>query len=217
MNKGVAESILGLDAPYDYSGLREAWRRLCADYHPDLSRKTGMDERMADEALRDINEAFEFLKAIAEARGVVVPESAGGSSRGQYAAGPHAGDWREAAYDGAVARLVDASSSDDYKAIAEAFHSLGDYRNSLRMAYECLSKANDLESTARKEAGRMTREEAYELAVRDMAKAESSEDYEALAAIFQAFGDYEHAESNMQTCLRQAAQCRLRERTKSKR
>ena len=74
MDKVQAEAILELTEAYDYGALRRAWRKLCADYHPDKCVATGMDRSVADEVLKDINEAFGLLKPLVENGENVVPE-----------------------------------------------------------------------------------------------------------------------------------------------
>jgi len=73
MDRVTAETILELNAPYDYAALRSAWRRLCAQYHPDRVAATGMDANVANDVLKDINIAFDTLKPLVADGGTVTP------------------------------------------------------------------------------------------------------------------------------------------------
>lgn len=140
MEKATAEAILELEEAYDYATLRSAWRRLCAEYHPDRTAATGMDDKTANEVLRDINEAFNTLKPLVEGGGWVDPcETEEG--RCDDGLSEEERDRLDYLYDEAMERLTYAISSSDFEKAGLKFQTLGDYRDAPRCANKCFELA----------------------------------------------------------------------------
>lgn len=63
MNFDKALSILGLSRNYNEEDLKKAYRRLMAQYHPDLyENKSEKEKKKAEEKTKDINAAREYLE-----------------------------------------------------------------------------------------------------------------------------------------------------------
>lgn len=64
MSKSKAEEILGLTGTYDSKKLRDAYRKLAAENHPDAVSARGGDVQTADAKMKEINAANAFLQVL---------------------------------------------------------------------------------------------------------------------------------------------------------
>ena len=227
MDKVQAEAILELNEPYDYAALRSAWRKLCADYHPDKCVATGMDRSVADGVLKDVNEAFEFLKPLVKTGATVAPgEDRGGSSYGnpnQYAYDPSYESAKARAYDAVMLEILTARTADDYDSLVMKLDILGDYRDARKLMQRCLLRAISLRDEERlaeelareilekehrneekrrkaEERRRSETDKQYEMAVDSFDKARTAEDYRRLEPVFKSFGNYRDTEYYLWVC-----------------
>ena len=125
MNKTQAEQILEIDPPYTYAELRKAWRQRCLEYHPDRCATTGMSPETANEVLREINEAFEFLKE-------AFKDESGQEDNGDSGAANIA-----AIYMAGKMMMEKASSPQEWLAAESIFHSISGFMDSDAMAEMC--------------------------------------------------------------------------------
>ena len=203
MDKAQAEAILELTEAYDYGALRRAWRKLCADYHPDKCVATGMDRAAADEVLKDINEAFATLKPLVEPGGIVQPEGRGSKNPSDSSSQVHTGSV-EQQYALAVMRALTARTASDFDVAAVGFSGLGSYRDSETLMKACLQCGASLRKkrTIRKanaEVSHIVREveEKYRAAIKAMEKLDSKKGYQAyldVADQFAELGSYKGAD-----------------------
>lgn len=152
MDKVQAETILELKAAYDYAALRSAWKRLCAEYHPDKCEATGMDRAAANEVLKDINEAFNVLKPLVEDGSIVDPGNEAFSEA----------ESQSALYEAAVVDFYRAVTAEDYDLLAERFRALGDYFDSASRAKMCSGLASHLRGSAAKRSEPLGTVSGYE-------------------------------------------------------
>ena len=142
MDKRRAEAILGLREPYDYSTLRETWRRLCSDFHPDKSQLTGMNQSYSDEALKDINEAYNYLKPLVESGETITPgEYTRGSNRRTGYDAPSENDWKAHEYSTIMLEMFSAKTSSDYESLVTKLGIIGDYYDAPALMQECFLRA----------------------------------------------------------------------------
>ena len=220
MDKVQAEAILELTEAYDYGALRRAWRKLCADYHPDKCVATGMDRTTADEVLKDINEAFYVLKPLVETGETVEPGSRF-SRGGQYARGVDDSAFdamRARLYDSLVLELLAAKTAADYADLANRFSLLGDYRDARTIMQTCALRAvalrqeEDAQTEAEnRERAERWRKQEYAAAVQGMASANSAwgyDEYVELAKRFSALGNYKDARTRAEALRGIAAELR---------
>ena len=64
MSKAQAEKILGLTGTYDSKKLRDTYRKLAAENHPDAVAARGGDTQAADAKMKEINSANAFLQVL---------------------------------------------------------------------------------------------------------------------------------------------------------
>ena len=170
MDKAKAEAILELTDPYDYAKLRASWRRLCSDYHPDKCASTGMNQDSANDVLKDINEAFSFLKPFVDNGSTVTP-SAAAADHNEWANEADSELTPEEIYAAALVSMLSASSVKELEVVASVFLSLGDFEDAISMAQLCLERAAELrqknateakDSASAKQSGRKTRRSSTE-------------------------------------------------------
>lgn len=61
-----AERLLELYGSYDEKKLKAQYRKLTKKYHPDACAKNGISESLANEKIRDINNAYDVLSKYLE-------------------------------------------------------------------------------------------------------------------------------------------------------
>lgn len=101
---------------------------------------------------------------------------------------------RESIYNDTVASLGSLSSSRDWEGAMARFNSLGDYKDSLRLAKECLIKMEETK-----------KEEAYQAALNNLKNSKSPAQWRKAAEVFELLGDYRDAKGKSEYCIRQSA------------
>jgi len=99
---------------------------------------------------------------------------------------------RESIYNDTVASMGFISSSRDWEGALTRFKSLGDYKDSLRLAEECLIKKEEAK-----------KEEAYQAALKDLENSSSSSQWRKAADGFKSLGDYRDAKEKSEYCIAQ--------------
>ncbi len=127
MDKQRAEQILEIEPPYTYAELRSAWKERCQEYHPDRSAATGMDTEAANDVLRDINEAFQYLSKMMNSETSSSASESGGTTAATYAV--------------AVQMMENAATSQEWATAEAVLRSIAGFQDAEALADMCAFSA----------------------------------------------------------------------------
>ena len=111
-----------------------------------------MSQVAANDALKDINEAFNYLRPLVVAEEKITPsnyrsatsEAEKSESSDEYAYGYTEEELREYAYRYAISDMNEAETAEDYEIAAATFEYCGDYRDAKHYKAKCLREAREI-------------------------------------------------------------------------
>lgn len=115
------------------------------------------------------------------------------------------------AYKSAQNLMSSAKTELEFKNAASKFNEIKNFKDSEKLALECLKKAEETRLEAEQRAKENRLSYLYDCSVSEMESATTSKEFKKVAEKFKALKNYEDSESNVQLCLRKAEELRLEE------